>query len=167
MPDIAEPDWLPPLIRRKNYSAWNAFYEAVYQLFRADFVSSKPSFKGRRLALKRHPLTADGKEATFRHMITEGEVEEDRQPDIRRMERIRWPASVINHSEDTSIKVWRNQRRRNETRILLWLESHEYLVILADRRDYILPWTAYCVDREHTKRKLQREYVRYWQGQEI
>ena len=61
-------------------------------------------------------------------MISEGSVEEERTPDLRRMERIRWPAPVIEHSDDGVIKVWRNQRRRNETRILLWLEELDYLV---------------------------------------
>ena len=168
MPENSEPEWLPPLIRFADYSgSWNDFYENDYQLFKEDFVNNKPVFEGRRLRLKRHPLTEDGKEATFRHMITEGAVEENRKPDITRMERIRWPAPVIEHSEEVVIKIWRNQRRRNETRILLWLENQDYLVILADRGDYILPWTAYCVEREHRKRKLQKEYERYWQDQGI
>lgn len=37
---------------------------------------------------------ADGKEATFWHMIQEGRIEEDRTPDIRRCERIRWPKPI-------------------------------------------------------------------------
>jgi hypothetical protein len=43
----------------------------------------------------------------------------------------------------------------------LWLETQEYLVILADREEYILPWTAYVVDRPHQKRKLQKEFEEY------
>ena len=31
-------------------------------------------------------------------------------------------------------------------------------VILAKRRNYILPWTAYMVPQPHQKRKLQQEY---------
>lgn len=56
--------------------------------FYLDFLDSKPVFQGRRLGLKRHPLS-QGKEATFWHMISEGTTEEKRTPDFRRCERIR------------------------------------------------------------------------------
>lgn len=157
-------DWLPPLVLFKEHdNDWNKYLFAVYWWFVADFVKDKPKFGGKRLGLKKHPLS-EGKEATFWHMIQEGEVEAERTPDFRRMERIRWPRPVIDradeHGDHSTIKVWRNIRR-NESRVLLWLERAEYLVVLADRGDYILPWTAYPVDQEHRKRKLQREYEAY------
>ena len=37
-------------------------------------------------------------------------------------------------------------------------------LILADRGDYILPWTAYLVEQSHRQRKLQREYEEYCKG---
>jgi hypothetical protein len=55
------------------------------------------------------------------------------------------------------VKVWRNQRGREE-RVCLWFEEADYLVILAERGDYILPWTAYLVEQSHRKRKLLKEY---------
>ena len=98
-------------------------------------------------------------------MVSEGKVEADRTPDFRRMERIRWPKPVIENTEEREnapiVKVWRNVRSKNETRILLWVESEQYLVVLADRGEYILPWTAYQVTRPHQQRKLQKEYEKY------
>jgi hypothetical protein len=38
-------------------------------------------------------------------------------------------------------------------------------VILADRGDYILPWTAYLVEQPHRQRKLRKEYDEYWRNQ--
>jgi len=96
-------------------------------------------------------------------MIQEGSSEEERTPDFRRCERIRWPRPIIDHHDDKTIKVWWNQRR-GEKRICLWFEHENYLVILADRGEYILPWTAYLVDRPHRQRKLQREYEKYCRG---
>ena len=46
----------------------------------------------------------------------------------------------------------------------LWLVHERYLVILADRGEYILPWTAYLVEQPHRQRKLQREYEEYWKS---
>ena len=100
---------------------------------------------------------AAGKEATFWHLIQAGEIEEERTPDFRRCERIRWPKPVIEHSEDPTIKVWRN-RRGIENRVCLWFVQESYLVVLADRGKYIIPYTAYLVEELHRQRKLQKEY---------
>ena len=156
-------DWLPPLVLFSAYDGnWNRYLEALYSWFKQDFIDSKPVFQGRRLGLKRHPMTY-GKEATFWHMIKEGAVEEELTPDFRRCERIRWPRPIIENNADPAIKVWRNQRGREE-RVCLWFFQENYLVILADRGEYILPWTAYIVEQSHRKRKLQREYEKYWQS---
>ena len=156
-----EPDWLPPLVLFEDFGGdWEAYLDAIYDWFTQDFVDDKPVFQGRRLGLKRQPVIR-GKEATFWHMIQEGAVEADRNPDIRRCERIRWPGPIVENDGDPTLKVWRNQRRR-EQRVCIWFEQESYLVILADRGNYILPWTAYLVKHPHRQRKLQREYEAYW-----
>jgi hypothetical protein len=155
-------EWLPALVLFGDYDGqWEAYLDTVYAFFKADFVDRKPSFQGRRLGLKRHPV-ARGKEATFWHMIQEGSIEEERTPDFRRCERIRWPRPIIEN--DAAVKVWRNKRGREE-RVCLWYEQESYLVILADRGEYILPWTAYPVEQPHRQRKLQREYEEYCQNE--
>jgi hypothetical protein len=157
------PDWLPPLVLFEDFQGnWDTYLEAIYARFKQDFVDNKPVFQGQRLGLKRLPLSF-GKEATFWHLIQEGKKEEDRVPDLRRCERIRWPKPVIEHDEDSVIKLWRNLRGCEE-RICLWFEQENYLVILADREKYILPWTAYLVETPHGKRKLQKEYEAYWRN---
>lgn len=153
-------EWLPDIVRFGDYGGdWDAYMDVLYSYFKADFIDSSPSFEGKRLGLKRHPMSK-GKEATFWHMIQEGAEEEDRIPDLRRCERIRWPRPIIEHNGDKVIKVWKN-RRKGEERICLWLEAEEYLVILANRKGYVIPWTAYMVVTPHQKRKLQREYEEY------
>lgn len=155
------PDWLPPLVLFNDYSGdWNTYLKALYAYFKRDFIDTKPTFQGRRLGLKRYPM-ARGKESTFWHMIQEGKAEDERIPDLRRCERIRWPKPIIEHDAAPTIKVWRNQRGR-EQRVCLWFVQENYLVILADRGNYILPWTAYMVEQPHRQRKLQKEYEAYW-----
>lgn len=157
------PVWLPPLVLFCDYGGdWNAYLEAIYTWFKRDFMDSKPLFQGRRLGLKRHPLT-NGKEATFWHMISEGKEEENRIPDFRRCERIRWPKPVIEHDHDPKVKYWVSVKRK-EDRIHIWLEEADYLVVLADRGGYVLLWTAFLVTRQHTRRKLRKEYDTYWKS---
>jgi hypothetical protein len=149
--------WLPPLVLKRDFhNEMPAYIEAIYAIFKRDFIDSRPEFQGKRLGLKRIPLQ-NGKEATFWHLITEGEREKDRTIAINRCERIAWPAPVIRHSEDPEIRCWEN-RRGSETRILLWLVADDYLVVLSKRDGYLLPWTAYPLTYENSKRKLEKEY---------
>ena len=151
------PDWLPPLVFFDNYDGnWDRYLDALYDYFRKDFLESKPSYRGVKLALKRHPVI-QGKEATFWHLISKGSSEADRIPDMRRCERIRWPRPIIENGSEPVVKIWENERK-GEKRICLWLEKQDYLVILAKRKNYILPWTAYMVIQPHQKRRLQQEY---------
>jgi hypothetical protein len=156
--------WLPNIVSFNDYNGdWDQYLEALYNFFKADFIDSKPNFRGQTLAVKRHPLSL-GKEATFWHLISEGKDEENRLPDLRRCERIRWPKPIVENSNDNVIKFWKN-RRNGETRICLWLEKEDYIIILAERTGYTLFWTAYNVTYPHQRRKLQKEYDKYWSTQ--
>ncbi|MFH1429891.1 MAG: hypothetical protein ABIH39_09150, partial [Candidatus Margulisiibacteriota bacterium] len=138
--------WIPPLIKHTEYKDIEDFIEAIYKHFKEDFVDNKPTFRDKRLGLKRLPLK-DGKEATFWHFISKGDKK--REINLPRCKRIKWPKPIIENEHKPEIKVFSNRRRRNEKRILLWFESINYVVILAQRNDYLLPWTAYIVDTQH------------------
>lgn len=152
------PSYPPPLVLFEDYSGdWDAYLEAIYELFRQDFVTSIPIYPDRRWALKRHPLVK-GKEATFWHIITEkGTIEDERLPDLRRCEHIRWPRWMLNAVGSNEIRVWRT-RRGTEERVLLSLPDFSYLVVLTDRKDYIFLLTAYLVEHSHRRRSLQNDY---------
>lgn len=153
-------DWLPPLVLLNDYGGdWHHYLEAIYHYFKQDFLDSKPRFQQYRFAIKRYPLI-EGREATFWHLISAGKQESDRLPDLRRCERIRWPKPVIENFNEGKIKLWKNVRNR-ETRICLWLEEENYLVVLSERKDYVLLWTAYIVTWNHQKRNLRKEYEAY------
>lgn len=161
--------WLPELICLADFGGnWNAYFDAVYQCFVRDFIASKPVFRGKALGLKRIPYT-DGREATFWHLISKGDDEEtdedDRTPDLRRCERIAWPKPVIEHETDATLKVW-EQPYRSELRVHIWVEAKDYVVVLARRKagkpdEYVLPWTAYVVDSDQYRRKLQKRFTKY------
>ena len=158
---MATIDWLPSLIEFSSYGgSWKPYLEAIYEVFREDFVTKKPSFRGRKLGLKRYPEYA-GKEATFWHLITEGEIEADRTPDFRRCERIKWPRPVIENEADLEVLVWSESRGSRDNRFHLYLPKERYLVVLADRGKYILPWTAYYVQHENSHDRYLKRHARY------
>ena len=124
---VMQPVWLPDLIlMTASGGDWGRFFSAVYAAFEQDFVLNKPEFRGKRLGLKRHPEYA-GKSATFWHMISTGEVEAEREPDLRRCERIRWPKPIIENDSDLALKVWAEPRGKQQ-RIHIWFEAEGYLV---------------------------------------
>lgn len=155
---MSSPTWsLPEIITLDSFGGdWERFFVAIYECFRRDFVYSRPVYKGQRLGLKSHPVI-EGKEATFWHLISDGETEAERLPDLRRCERICWPRYIIENLNDPSVKVWENVRS-GKKRTLLWVEDAEYLVVIAERTGYALIWTAYTVTRNNQKAKLRREY---------
>jgi len=154
------PTWLPPLVYMGDYDDdWAIYIDAVYNFFKKDFIDSAPVFRSRRIGLKRLPYF-QGKESAFWHVTSEGSDEDERVPDLRRCERIRWPRPMIEHPDDSEIRCWSNERR-GERRIVIWLYDQDYVVILADRHSYTLLWSAYHVDRQHTKDSLYKEYQAY------
>ncbi|SRR5258705_2871018 len=151
---------LPAMLLMGNYkNHFDTYFEAVYEVFKNDFVNSQPTFRGRKLGLKKHPLVF-GKEATFYHLTHSGEDEQNRLPEIPRMERIPYPRPIIDNSDYSCLRVWAN-KRGYERRILLYHELENYLVVLADRGHYILPWTAYLVDHPKRKEKILNEYTMF------
>jgi len=151
-------DWLPSLIELSDYGGrWDAYESAVYQTFRHDFIDSQPTFQGKNVGTRIHPKHKN-KEYAFWHLIQEGNIEEERTPDLRRCERIGWIRAIIEHVNDPDVKVWDNTRGKDH-RTLLWLEELDFLVILGWRRQgYWMLITAYPTDRNHTRRKLLKEY---------
>ena len=161
---MSDIEWVPSLVLLEDSGGdWEAYLADLYRYFQRDFVRDKPVFNGTRLGLKKHPIIQN-KEATFWHFISEGEVEDERLPNFRRCERIRWPRAIIDHAplsgESNGIKVWKS-KRKNENRISIWFEAENYFVVLAERKGYLLPWTAYLIEYSNQKRKKQKEYDNY------
>lgn len=152
--------WLPGLLLFKDSgNDWEKYFEKVYAQFKADFIDKRLSYRGQKVGLKQNPLSK-GKEATFWHLISEGKIEEERTPDLRRCERIGWPAPIIENCDDSCLKVW-VETIKNEDRIHLLCPQERYLLVLAVRRGYILPWTAFYIKYDHQLEKKLKKYEQY------
>lgn len=142
---------------------WDLYLGAVYEVFSHDFHKTRPNFQGRRLGLKSHPLTKE-KECTFWHLIEEGPDEKDRIPNLARCERISWVRAIIErvHTHPDDVRVWAQdiqaKKGGKERRWHLALSDFSYLVVLADREKYLLPWTAFPVEHSHQRRKREKQW---------
>ena len=145
--------WLPKLIEfDSSKEDLNEYIEKVYKIFVEDYINQGVFFKNEKLGLKRIPLR-NGKEATFYHIVSEGEDEENRAVNLDRCARIRWAKAIL-ESNYVGLKIWENKRRRKKN-ILVWFTEKDYLVVIRKNPNQKLFWTAYPVTREHTKEKLE------------
>lgn len=151
---------LPERIYLTDYSGnYEKYINAVYEVFKRDFIEYRPLFGGYRLGLKHHP-SFQNRAYTFYHMTHKGEVENDREPDLRRCECMPWARPTIEKVSEYSLKFW-EQRRNGKRRICIWLEVEDdidYFFVLDIRKTFILPWTAFVLEYSHQKLKKQREY---------
>lgn len=164
----ASGDWLPPLVLMADFgNSWQPFIDSVYAVFCADFVTSQPRLNGLWVRHRRDPIY-DGKEAGFWHCVSEGKTEDERLPDLRRCERIRWLRALIEHSTDERVDIWENERS-GDRRVLIWF-NEEYLVVLGYRerqRDgfhYYMLLTAYTTPETSRREKLRKERKAYQAG---
>jgi hypothetical protein len=150
----------PELVFFEDYKGdFKTYFALVYSIFEEHFIRSSPLFKGVKVSAQKHP-EVDGIHRTFYHITHEGADESNRTPDFRRMERIRFPKFFIENNNLDGFLVWKNQRGK-DTRVLILSEEQDYLVVLTERKDYYLFWTAFLLDKPHSKRKLIKEYEEY------
>lgn len=153
MPD---PTWLPTLVKLDDHDGeWCRYEDAVYAVFRRDFIESRVVFRSDSVRIGAQRI--DEKERTFWHVTSEGNVESNRTPDLRRCERIGWVRAIIDHECDPAVLSWPEVRGRN-FRHVLWLKDRLFAVILEKRPGCWWLWTAYPTDRRHTREKLMRDY---------
>ncbi len=152
MSDAAH-DWLPGLLEFSG--DWSSYVEEVYDAFSRDLLASPTRFRGRRVAVRRDPRD-QGKEAGFWHAISEGPEEQERTPDLRRCERVRWIRALIECSDRKKVRIW-GVMRGSDRRVLIALKDFTYVVVLAVRKKYVLFITAYAVWQRHRREKLRRE----------
>lgn len=167
MSDQDDPDdWLPDLTTLEDSDGkWADYVEIIYTLFKNDFIESEPQFDGKWVRCRKDPIY-DGKFAGFWHCMSDGDVEDERTPDMRRCERISWIRPIIESTDSRDdIDIWKNQRGSN-TNVLIWYDEY-LLIVLGERtrnRDgfqYLQLITAYTTEKEHRIKKLRRERDEY------
>lgn len=156
----------PPLIPLSNYAGWQAYEDAIYAIYLETVAHAGLTFCGSQVKVRFRPETKH-KGYGFWHLISEApdqrnRNEDDRIPDLRRCERVRWVAWCIQNADagEAGFSWWENERGR-ETHIVVWAEQQDFAVVLAKRqtqegpRFYLLK-TAYCL-RGRTIEKFRKE----------
>lgn len=157
---------LPAIMPFNDYGNWDKYIKALYTVFKRDFIDSKPNVGEVTFRLKYNPAFQD-RAYTFYHMTHKGNDENERIPDLRRSERLPWCRYTIEHADAYKLRFWEEERKGHH-RVCIWLKAmnddgivdteNNYFVILEVRKDYVLPWTAFCANAPHQIRKKEKEY---------
>jgi hypothetical protein len=158
----------PELLLMKDN--WQSYEEAIYEAFLESFVRPNVTFRGHNVSAPYRPESR-GKHFSFWHVISEAphpsnQNEDERIPDLRRCERIRWITWAIQaaDAEQDGISWWENQRGR-DTHVVIWAEEWDFAVILGKRRDYYVLKTAYSNLRSSRIRAFEKERAAFWRDQ--
>jgi hypothetical protein len=150
----------PDLIYFEDFQGdFKNYFDRVYQIFSAHFLKYNPNFQGVKVTAPRYP-EVDGLSRTFYHITHQGDDEQNREPDIRRMERIRFPKFMIEIHPHAELLVWEKEIGR-DTRIHILNVAESYLLVLNKRKDYLLLWTAFYIEQSHTLRRKLKEFETY------
>ena len=146
----------PDLLRFADFGGdWAAYEAELNRVFMDEIARSGLEFRCEAVNCRRHNEVA-GRWASYWHLVQEGRVEEDRTPDLRRCERLRWVPWVIQSAvAHPEIDEWQNIRG-TEVNTLLWYRE-EYLVILGRRNGYWLLRSAYCTEKSGRIAQLRKE----------
>ena len=154
----------PPDLVPWDGSDWNAYEDAIYCEYLQTVAHASLRFLGAPVKVRFRPESKQ-KGYGFWHLISEAPEqsnrnEDDRIPELRRCERVRWVAWCIANAGKPGFPWWENQRG-GETHVVIWAEAHDYAVFLAKRSPpdgtlFYLLKTAYCL-RRHNICKFNRE----------
>lgn len=169
---ISEICWIPKQELFDDYdNDWKKYEAGLYEIFKSDFIDSHPSFEGKQVNIRKHPMEYDKEEAFFHVTCQDYLKDGERVPDFRRCERIRWVKAFIeNYNCDKSrcpeckgVKVW-SEPYKSTTRVYILLEEEKYMVVIERRDRYCLLITAFYFDKEHSLEKKLKHYEKYKQS---
>lgn len=147
--------WLPELITLDDFNGeWSSYESYLYDIFSKHFLETNPIFNGKIVRPRQHPMH-NGKYESYFH-ITSGHYKEveERVPDFRRCERIKWPKAMIENSKCNCIDncdnylIWK-KKYKNKFRYSLLLKNEKYLVILEERPKYYILISAFPLTYAH------------------
>lgn len=124
---------------------YNDFEDSVFNAFTSAYIDNDVYFNGERLIFKSFPIE-EGKPEAFWHMTSTNHMG-IRYPDLRRYETVLWTKHILGicfFNKNKCNKAWR-KRYKSKHRILILCEELQYIIVLEERKGYLLFITSYPV----------------------
>jgi hypothetical protein len=155
---MSGPNWLPNLFVVNPWT--HDTYDALYQLFRDDFVESQIDYQG--YSVWFFPEMEDGREKVFWHLTSRVDNETgDRLPDLRRSERLPWVRPMLENHLHPEVLAWDHEEGDGSIKTYVWLKDFDFVVIMKkfpDRTRRLI--TSFWLEYPNAKKKLMKKYDR-------
>ena len=159
---MSTPEWVPEMVSVNGDP--HEVFAMLYAIFDADFRRTARQFRTMPVWWDRRVVDPPYEEG-FWHLITRKDYcSGERLMDFRRAERLPWCGPTITNCGDGCVKVWDYEEDDGRVRTYVWLDPHDYVVILEKKAKrvgtVVFLVTASYVDgkqkREHLQRKFQK-----------
>lgn len=163
----------PEIITLNEFGGnYNEYEEALLNLYEADLWKGGLTFLGLKVVPrvhKRFEVNDKILDWTFAHFTSKGEIEENRELDLRRCEKIGFIKPIIDNIHLDCVKVWENTRLDNKskpkTSVVIWCECVNCKIVLTknngNRGDYYVITTFYLINNPIKIQKHNKEYDEY------
>lgn len=147
------------LIECQDYNKYLEYENHIYQIFIDEYVNSSNTFLGKRLGVRKDPKL-NNRYNGFVHYICGHDM---KYPDFNRCSRIKWGkriidliAADIDNTKKYNMKIYLKDKKYH-----ILLEKERFLIVIEDKRDYMMLITAVYLDHNHSLRKKQKDYKDY------
>ncbi|WDF70568.1 hypothetical protein PQ465_09375 [Sphingobacterium oryzagri] len=163
----------PELMSFNDYGgSYDDYEDALLEVYNADLWNSNLQFAGLNVkprVHKRFELNGKFLDWTFAHFTSKGPIDEDRELDLSRCERIGYVKLIIENAHLDCVKVYENTRfDRNGSPIIsvvLWCECANAKIVLTKIQkewgEYYVITTFYLVNSAIKINSHNKEYVDY------
>ena len=155
-----KPHWLPEIISFSDYNSdWKQYSEKIFQIFKKDFIDSKPLYNSKPVLFDNRPI--NNYPACFWHLITEDKIEDYSRLGVEnisllRCERLCWIRPIIENHFDKIVSVWENKREK-KLNTVFFMEDYDYAVVLTNIKNRFYLITAYFINYPYRKEQLIKE----------
>lgn len=163
----------PDLMSFNDYGgSYDDYENALLEVYNTDLWDSNLQFAGLNVkprVHKRFELNGKSLDWTFAHFTSKGLIDDDRELDLRRCERLGYVKLIIENAHLECIKVYENTRLDNKGKpkksIVLWCECVNAKIVLTKIRkqtgDYYVITTFYLVNNQNNIKGNNDEYEQY------
>lgn len=166
--------WLPEINKCANLAEYYKYEKELYQIFRQMFFIDKVFFNGLPVRVKISPKYLEY-ETSFIHLTCKTESKDpkdlnDREPDLRRAERLHWIKIIIEKYpclekcvECEGLLLYEEFYNGNESRVRtkIFFPKEQYIIILERRNAYYELITAFFIERGYNDKNINKYYNKY------
>lgn len=166
--------WLPDINPCKNLANYGEYEKDLYNVFRQMFFIDKVTFEGLPVKVKISPRYLEY-ETSFIHLTCKTESKDpkdlnDREPDLRRAERLHWIKLIIEKYpclekciNCEGLLLYKEYYNGNESRerTKIFFPKEQYIIVLEKRKDYYELITAFYIERGFEDKNINKYYNKF------